>query len=178
MGVSEALLRIKEVSGVEVCERGASEVQMTGEQLRRREVEVAKGSFGRVCGKGMANVGQAVRREGQLHSLEEEFKVHVGTRRDSTTLVVSGSEANVARCVEVVADLAEEVTKELALPEEQLHALLANGGKYRKAIEASARVYLQLRDREGVRVVGGRRAVAKAERLVAELFRSGCCACV
>ena len=173
--MSEALLRIKEVSGVEVCERGGCEVQMTGEQLRRREVEVAKGSFGRVCGKGMANVGQAVRREGQLHSLEEEFKVHVGTRRDSTTLVVSGSEANVARCVEVVADLAEEVTKELSLPEEQLHALLANGGKYRKAIE---RVYLQLRDREGVRVVGGRRAVAKAERLVAELFRSGCCACV
>lgn len=177
LGVSEALVRIEEVSGVMVGVRALREAQLTAEELTRREVDVGK-SFGRVCGKGMANVGAARGREGQLHSLEEEFKVHVGTRRESTVLVVSGGAGEVARCVEVVEDMAEEVEKELSLPEEQLHALLANGGKYRKAIEGGARVYLHLQDRRGVVVRGGRRAVARAERMLGDLFRSGCGACV
>ena len=34
-----------------------SDSQLSSDQLKRKEVEIPKASFGRVCGKGMASVG-------------------------------------------------------------------------------------------------------------------------
>lgn len=106
--------------------------------------------------------------------MEEAFKVHLSIRRD-TTMLVSGEEANVLRCVEALKDMGEEVEMTMKLPSEQIHALMAHEGKYRKRIEQESRVYLTLEGMDGIRVSGGPKAVKSAERSVTDLFRSEGC---
>ena len=62
------------------------------------------------------------------------------------------------------------------LASEELHALLAHEGKYRKAIEQAEHVFIALDGTSGVRVRGGAKAVASAVRGIQDLFRSGCLA--
>ena len=97
--------------------------------------------------------------------------MHLTIRRD-TIIVVSGEEMNVSRCVEALKDMGEEVEMTMKLPSEQIHALLAHEGKYRKRIEQDSRVYVALDGVDGIRVSGGPKAVKSAERSITDLFRS------
>lgn len=106
--------------------------------------------------------------------MEEAFKVHLSIRRD-TMMLVSGEEVNVLRCVEALKDMDEEVETTMKLPSEQIHALMAHEGKYRKRIEQESRVHLALEGTDGIRVIGGPKAVKSAERSVTDLFRSEEC---
>ena len=85
---------------------------------------------------------------------------------------VRGEESNVRRCVSSLEDMREETET----ASEELHALLAHEGKYRKAIEQAEHVFIALDGTSGVRVRGGAKAVASAVRGIQDLFRSGCLA--
>ena len=63
----------------------------------------------------------------------------------------------------------------MKLPSEQIHALMAHEGKYRKRIEQESRVHLALEGTDGFRIIGGPKAVKSAERSVTDLFRSEEC---
>ena len=106
--------------------------------------------------------------------MEEAFKVHLSIRRD-TMILVSGEEVNVLRCVEALKDMGEEGETIMKLPSEQIHALMAHEGKYRKRIEQESRVHLALEGTDGIRIIGGPKAVKSAERSVTDLFRSEEC---
>ena len=90
-------------------------------------------------------------------------------------ILVSGEEVNVLRCVEALKDMGEEVETIMKLPSEQIHALMAHEGKYRKRIEQESRVHLALEGTDGIRIIGGPKAVKSAERSVTDLFRSEEC---
>lgn len=89
---------------------------------------------------------------------------------------VRGEESNVRRCVSSLEDMRKETETTVALASEELHALLAHEGKYRKAIEQAEHVFIALDGTSGVRVRGGAKAVASAVRSIQDLFRSGCLA--
>lgn len=110
----------------------------------------------------------------QLRNLEQSFSVSLSAGRDAIS--VRGEESNVRRCVSSLEDMREETETTVALAPEELHALLAHEGKYRKAIEQAEHVFIALDGTSGVRVRGGAKAVASAVRSIQDLFRSGCLA--
>ena len=128
--------------------------------------------IGRIVGKNAATVRSHGMSNAQLHGLEAQFKVHIGSRREGV-YVISGEEANVSACAQEVADMLEETQKDVALQDAQFFALMDHQAKYLHQLEEANHVYLRL-DKDKVMIRGGKKAVARAERAVTDLFRSGC----
>ena len=106
----------------------------------------------------------------QLHGLEEQFKVHIGSRHEGV-YVISGEEANVVACGQEIEDMLEETQTEVLLQEAQFFALMDHQARYLHQVEESSHVHLRIA-KDKVTVRGGKRAVARAERALADLFRS------
>ena len=56
IGVSEAILRIKELTGVEVCVCVFSHLQLPASKITMTSVAIPLTSLGRICGKNQQNV--------------------------------------------------------------------------------------------------------------------------
>ncbi|KAM7453098.1 hypothetical protein BLSTO_06159, partial [Blastocystis sp. subtype 1] len=147
--VSEAILRIKEITGRQLPET----------LLKRQEMPIPPAMIGRIVGKNAAT----------LHGLEEQFKVHIGSRREGV-YVISGEEANVVACGQEMSDMLEETQTEVPLQEAQFFALMDHQARYLHQVEESCHVHLRIA-KDKVTVRGGKRAVARAERALVDLFR-------
>ena len=97
--------------------------------------------------------------------------MHIGSRREGV-YVISGEEANVVACGHEMSDMLEETQTEVPLQEAQFFALMDHQAKYLHQVEESCHVHLRIA-KDKVTVRGGKRAVARAERALADLFRSG-----
>ena len=105
-----------------------------------------------------------------MRRLEEQFKVHISSRREGV-FVVSGEEANVTQCAGEIADMLDETSAEAKLEAMELYALMEHKAKYLHQIEDQFRVHLAV-SKEQVTIRGGKKAVARAERALSDLFRS------
>ena len=105
-----------------------------------------------------------------MRRLEEQFKVHISSRREGV-FVVSGEEANVTQCAGEIADMLDETSAEAKLEPMELYALMEHKAKYLHQIEDQFRVHLAV-SKEQVTIRGGKKAVARAERALSDLFRS------
>ena len=128
--------------------------------------------IGRIVGKNAATVRSHGMSNAQLHGLETQFKVHIGSRREGV-YVISGEEANVSACAQEVADMLEETQKDVALQDAQFFALMDHQAKYLHQLEEANHVHMHM-EKDKVMIRGGKKAVARAERAVTDLFRSGC----
>lgn len=133
---------------------------------------IPTGMIGRIVGKNAATVSVLHISNVQLHGLETQFKVHIGSRREGV-YVISGEEANVKACVQEVTDMLEETQEELALQEAQFFALMDHQAKYVHQTEEAYHVYLRL-EKDKVTIRGGKKAARRALQEVTDLFRSEC----
>lgn len=85
---------------------------------------------------------------------------------------VLGNETGVARCVEMIKDSLNEVEETVKLSKDEVRALLAHNGKYRRMVETACHVNTRLADSESIRVMGGERSVRQAEHTIRDLFKS------
>ena len=96
--------------------------------------------------------------------------MHIGSRREGV-YVISGEEANVVACGQEMSDMLEETQAEVPLQEAQFFALMDHQARYLHQVEEDCHVHLRIA-KDKVTVHGGKRAVARAERALADLFRS------
>lgn len=97
--------------------------------------------------------------------------MHIGSRREGV-YVISGEEANVVACGQEMSDMLEETQTEVPLQEAQFFALMDHQARYLHQVEEGSHVHLRIA-KDKVTIHGGKRAVARAERALADLFRSG-----
>ena len=79
--------------------------------------------------------------------------------------VTSGEEANVLACEQEVADMLEET---------QFFALMDHQAKYLHEVEETCHVHLRMA-KDKVTIRGGKKAVGRAQRALADLFKSSSC---
>ena len=173
INVSEAILRIKEITGRQVPPSLPSHPQLPETLLKRQEMTIPTAMIGRVVGKNAATVSAHWLSHTQLHGLEEQFKVHIGSRHEGV-YVISGEEANVLACGQEVADMLEETQAEVALEEAQFFALMDHQAKYLHEVEETCHVHLRMA-KDKVTIHGGKKAVGRAQRALADLFKSSSC---
>ena len=97
--------------------------------------------------------------------------MHIGSRREGV-YVISGEEANVVACGQEMSDMLEETQTDVPLQEAQFFALMDHQARYLHQVEEDCHVHLRIA-KDKVTVRGGKRAVARAERALADLFKSG-----
>ena len=85
--------------------------------------------------------------------------------------MISGEEAGVAQCASEMADMLDETSAEAKLQPTELYALMEHKAKYLHQLEDQFCVHLGV-SKEQVTIRGGKKAVARAERGLSDLFRS------
>lgn len=158
--VSEALLRLEELTNREVDSPFLSQFQWKKEALSRTHIPIPTEKVGRLCGKGNSN----------LHKLEEDLKVFIHNARDGFTVL--GEKVNVDKCEVMVKDMLNEVEETVKVGKDEVRALLAHNAKYRRMIEDQYHVISRLVDNETIRLLGGQNSVKQAERGIHDLFKS------